>query len=346
MGKKVYIIYTGGTIGMIRTKYGYAPKKNYLEKKIKLVLRNNTQIIPNYDINEYSPLLDSSNISQKQWVKIAKDIEKNYFKYDGFVILHGTDTMAYTASSLSFMLENLGKPVIMTGSQIPLCEVRNDANENLITSMIIAGYWDIPEVCIYFGDKLYRGCRTVKNSADDLDAFCSPNYPPLANIGVNININENLILKKNKNNNIKVIEFGEHPIAILKIFPGIDVNVLENILKPPIKGLVLETFGSGNVPNIDSRLFSILKDAVNRGVIIVATTQCLRGKVHIGKYEAGKMLEKAGIISGNDMTTEAALAKLYYLFSKDLDVKEIKEIIQTNICGEMTENNISKFQLN
>ncbi len=335
MKKKVYIIYTGGTIGMMRTQHGYSPQKGYMQKELEAIGELKADIMPEYDIHEYSPLLDSSNITQEEWIKIAKDIENNYHEYDGFVVLHGTDTMAYTASALAFMLEGLGKPVVLTGSQIPLCEVRNDARENIITALQIAAGCDIPEVCLYFGGKLMRGCRSVKSSSDALDAFESPNFSLLAQAGVEIDTNYDLIIHTPLKN-LNVLEFGDYPIAAVKIFPGMQTDVLENILKAPLKGIVIEAFGVGNIPTRDKEISSILKEASNRGVVIVVCTQCLKGSANIGTYETSSGLVEAGAVSGYDMTVEAAVTKLYYLFSKGLSIEEIKKYMTENIRGELS----------
>lgn len=337
MKKKVYIIYTGGTIGMVRTEKGYAPQKGYMHQVLEAISELKTDIMPEYVIHEYDPLLDSSNISQKEWGKIAKDIEANYHKYDGFLVLHGTDTMAYTASALSFMLEGLGKSVVVTGSQIPLCEVRNDARENIITALQIAGGYNIPEVCLYFGGKLFRGCRSKKTSSDSLTAFRSPNFPALAEVGVDIEVDYTLI-KHNNDKKLNVIKFKEFPIAIVKIFPGIQADVLENILRPPLKGIIIEAFGVGNIPARDEKIRQVLKEASKRGVVIVVCTQCLEGDTRIGVYEASDVLVEVGAVSGADMTTEATLAKLYYLFSKSYDIEKIKRLIEESLRGELTKH--------
>lgn len=335
MRKRVYIAYTGGTIGMTPSAEGYAPAPGYLQKQMENMLELKSGLMPQYTINEYDPLLDSSNMTPHDWVAIARDIARNYHDYDGFVVLHGTDTMAYAASALSFMLEGLQKPVIFTGSQIPICEIRNDARDNLITAILIAGNYNIPEVCLYFGDRLFRGNRTVKVNADGLDAFDSPNFPPLGTVGIDIKINTGLI-NKVPQKEFAVHNFGDHSISALRLFPGISAQVVENILHPPLKGLVLETYGLGNIPDQNKELINALKRACEQGVVIVACTQSLRGTVDLGAYKAGSVLERIGVISGYDMTTEAALAKMYYLFSRGYSIEEIRRLMQENIRGELT----------
>src|SRR2546428_5371306 len=248
MRKRVYIAYTGGTIGMKRTRAGYSPEPGYLQRQMAAMPELRTSSIPAFTINEYTPLLDSSNMTPREWVKIARDIAANYRRYDGFVVLHGTDTMAYTASALPFMLSGLGKPVIITGSQIPLCEVRNDARENLITSLLIAANDAIPEVCLYFGGRLLRGCRAVKVSADGFAAFDSPNLPPLGTVGTDIEINWPLVRKGGRR--LRVEEFTSRAVvSALRLFPGISPDLVRNVLRPPLQGLVLETDGVGHGPD-------------------------------------------------------------------------------------------------
>jgi len=333
--KRVYIAYTGGTIGMTPSEEGYIPTPGYLKMQMENMLELKSGIMPEYTINEYNPLLDSANMTPDKWVAIAQDIADNYHQYDGFVVLHGTDTMAYTASALSFMLEGLNKPVIITGSQIPMCEIRNDARGNLITAILLAGNYHIPEVCLFFGDKLFRGNRTVKVSADQLDAFDSPNFPPLGTVGVDIKINYNLLHTAEKQE-IAIHKFTDHSIGILRVFPGISAQVVENILQPPLEGLILETYGVGNIPDNNKDLLAVLKRACEQGLVIAACTQSLRGTVDLGAYKAGSVLEKAGVISCFDMTTEAALTKMYYLFSRGFDLEQIRKMMQQNIRGELT----------
>lgn len=336
MRKKVYIAYTGGTIGMKSTGDGFVPASGYLEELMRNVPELKHDVMPDYQVHEYRPLLDSSNMTPDDWLNIANDIATHYTQYDGFVVLHGTDTMAYTASALPFMLTDLKKPVILTGAQIPLCEVRNDARKNLITALIIAANFEIPEVCLCFGNKLLRGNRAVKVDADGLDAFVSPNFPALGNLGVEIKINWDLVLPPAKTRKpLTVNAVNESRVAALRLFPGISIDIIENFLQPPIRGLILETYGSGNAPE-DPKLISALKTANDRGVVLVNCTQCLKGTVNMEDYATGAALAKAGVISGFDMTLEAALAKLSFLLSQNMSTAKIKKMMQTNMRGELT----------
>ena len=336
MRKKVYVAYTGGTIGMKSTPNGFVPAAGYLEQLMNRVPELQSDILPDYQICEYEPLQDSSNMRPADWLKIAQDIASHHDQFDGFVVLHGTDTMANTASALPFMLEGLRKPVVLTGAQIPLCKVRNDARENLITALLIAANYQIPEVCLCFGDQLLRGNRAVKVDADSFDAFASPNFPPLGTVGIEIKINWDLVLPPPKTRSpIKVTELKASRVASLRLFPGISAEIVKNFLQPPIGGLILETYGIGNAPR-DSELIAALKEATHRGVIIVNCTQCLKGTVNMEDYATGTSLANAGIISGLDMTTEAALAKLSFLLNQKLPVAKIKELMQTDLRGELT----------
>lgn len=335
MRKKVCIIHTGGTIGMAPTEKGYAPKIGFMEQELNEIIELSDPEMPTYDLVEYTPLLDSSNIAVKEWVKLAEDIYHRYEDYDGFVILHGTDTMAYTASALSFMLEGLAKPVILTGSQIPLGELRNDARNNLITAMILAGQGTIPEVALFFRNKLYRGNRVTKVSADDFIGFESPNYPPLVDAETRLVQNTPYIREMN-DSGLVLRPFGEQKIAVLKIFPGIRFRLFENILTPDLKGIVIEAFGAGNIPNSHGDLLSLLIKARKNGTVLVICTQCLRGSAILGHYESSRDLVDAGAISGYDMTVEAAVAKLYHLYSMGYDAKTVREKMTEDLRGEIS----------
>ncbi|MCB9419622.1 MAG: asparaginase [Ardenticatenaceae bacterium] len=337
MTKRVYIANTGGTIGMKKTANGYAPAPGHLAERMAQISTLTSPPMPKYDVHEYDPLLDSANMTPKDWLKIAQDIADRYDDYDGFVVLHGTDTMAYTASALSFMLEGLRKPVILTGSQIPLCEARNDARENLITAMIVAAEYPIPEVCLYFGDKLMRGCRTVKVNANSFDAFDSPNFPPLGKVGINIELNWGAIRPlPSLSTSLTINPLNGSRISAFRLFPGISAEIVRHVLRPPLKGLVLEAYGVGNGPDHDQDFLAALKEATQRGVIIVDCTQCFSGRVDLNDYATGNALAAAGVISGYDLTVEAALAKLFYLFSQDLPSETVKSLMQTDLRGELT----------
>ncbi|KGL73377.1 60 kDa lysophospholipase, partial [Tinamus guttatus] len=296
--------------------------------------KQNKRII--YTILELSPLLDSSNMTPEDWAKIARKLEEHYEKYDGFVILHGTDTMAYTASALSFMFENLGKTVVMTGSQVPLYELRNDGRANLLGALLFAGQFVIPEVCLYFYNKLYRGNRVTKVDAGSFNAFSSPNLPPLANAEVDIKINWDTVWRANTKKRFRVHTNMNRNVGLLRIFPGITAAAVKAFLQPPIEGIVLETYGSGNAPNNRADLLQELKKATEREVVILNCTQCLRGSVTT-VYATGQTLADVGIIPGGDMTPEAALAKLSYTLSKcELTWEEKRQMLSENLRGEMT----------
>lgn len=335
---RVYVAYTGGTIGMARTSDGYAPQAGYLAELMAAMPELRAPEMPDYTVYEYPTLLDSANMTPHHWRSIADDIARHYQAYDGFVVLHGTDTMAYTASALPFMLEGLAKPVILTGSQIPLCEVRSDARANLINALLIAGAGEIAEVCLCFGDKLLRGCRAQKLAADGLNAFDSPNYPPLGRLGIHIEIDHALARRPSPQApaQLNVQTLVNPPVAVLRLFPGITADLVRIMTQPPLRGLVLETYGVGNGPDRDTDFIDALAEATARGVVIVACTQCVRGAVDLHAYRAGSALAKAGVLSGHDMTTEAALAKMFYLFSRGLDTPAIRAAIGQDLRGELT----------
>ena len=274
MRKKILLIYTGGTIGMNRSEHGYAPEQGFLQKILEQIPLLYNDAMPLWELFEMDPLLDSSNMTVNEWNLIGSVIRDNYDSFDGFVILHGTDTMAYTASALSFSLENLAKPVIITGSQIPLFEVRNDGLDNLLTSMIIAAEGRVNEVALCFSDKLLRGNRATKVSTSDLLAFSSPNYPELAKIGTSILYNS-MIPPRRADKPFRVQTLGNVPIGIIKVFPGIQFRLFEEIMTDSLKGIVLETFGAGNIPGNADAILPIVRKAYENGTVLVICSQCL-----------------------------------------------------------------------
>lgn len=331
---KVLIIYTGGTIGMTLTDNGYMPNLERFHSQLSRMPEMEDAKMPSWEIIDMDPLLDSSNMTVDDWNSIGSIIAKCYDKYDGFVILHGTDTMAYTASALSFMLENLDKPVIITGSQIPIFEIRSDGKDNLIAALLIADSKLVNEVCIYFRGELLRGNRAIKYSADGLMAFKSPNYPPLAETGIDIIFNQSMLLQK-PHETFHFQKLKNVPIGVIKVFPGIQFDLFRGIMTESLKGVVIETFGAGNIPSSAKALLPIIESAFRNGTVVTVCTQCPQGTVHLGTYETSDALKKAGAVSGKDMTTEAAVAKLYYLFSKDYDTDTICRKMEMNLRGEM-----------
>ncbi len=335
----ILIIYTGGTIGMVRDK-----ETGSLHPVSGTELHEHIPMLRKLDYNiefySFDPLMDSSNMNPEHWVELVKVIEENYEKYDGFVVLHGSDTMAYTASALSFMLENLNKPVILTGSQLPLGMIRSDGRENLITAIEIAAAQEdetpvVPEVAVYFENKLLRGNRTIKYNAENFGAFRSGNYPPLAEVGIHIRFNHNFILKPNFKA-LKAHTNLDNNITILKLFPGISPeSVKAQLAVKGLKAVVLETYGTGNAMT-DKWFLDMIRKTVDKGIIVLNVTQCKAGSVIIGKYHTSQELGNIGVLSGHDITTESAVAKLMYLFGTGLSNPEIEKILQVSIRGEIT----------
>ncbi|MDF1677740.1 MAG: asparaginase [Legionellaceae bacterium] len=336
MKKKILILNTGGTISSVKTIAGYQPARGHVTKALRAIPAFSHADMPDYEVHEYEPLLDSSNLTCDDWNRIAGDIKKHYDTFDGFVIFHGTDTLAYTASALSFMLENLNKPVILTGSQIPLAEVRNDAVDNALTSIWLCTHAPIHEVCVYFNQHLLRGNRTQKVSSTRFDAFDSPNFPHLGEVGTTINLANGLLLPE-PTLPFRCQALRTAAIANFRLWPGISFDLLEALLNMPVEALVLETYGAGNAPNQSKRFLSLLEAASKRGIILVNKSQCVHGKVQMTQYATGHALKERGLLSGYDMTPEAIYCKLLYLFSKYDDADEIKRAMSQSLVGELSQ---------
>ncbi|MFH6602446.1 asparaginase [Maribacter algicola] len=336
----ILLIYTGGTIGMMKD-YETATLKPFDFRKLEKNIPELAQLDCHIDSISFKKPIDSSNMNIGHWVEIATIIEDHFESHDGFVVLHGSDTMSYTASALSFMLENLTKPVIFTGSQLPIGDLRTDAKENLITSIQIAalkksGRPVIQEVGLYFEYKLYRANRTTKINSEHFEAFASLNYPALAESGVHLKVHEANLYPKSDHKKLCVHKDLDNNVAILKFFPGLNESVLKSVLAiPGLKALVLETYGAGNAPT-DEWLLLELEKAIAKGLFIINVTQCSGGSVIMGQYETSQRLEKMQVINGKDITSEAAITKLMYLLGNGISPKLMKTIFETSLRGEMS----------
>jgi L-asparaginase len=337
---KILLVYTGGTIGMSKD-FATGALKAFNFDKLLQNIPEIEQLDCEIETFSFENPIDSSNMNPAMWTKIATIIEENYAVYDGFVVLHGSDTMSYSASALSFMLENLAKPVVFTGSQLPIGDLRTDAKENLITAIQIASLQEdgkpvIHEVCLYFEYKLYRGNRTSKVNAEHFRAFTAPNYPELVESGVHLKLNSHLFLPIKKDAKLIVHKNLDNHVAIIKMFPGMSEIVLSSILSTQgLRGIILETYGSGNAPTEDWFL-KLIEKAIQSGLQIVNVTQCSGGSVNMGQYETSTALKSLGVISGKDITTEAAITKLMYLLGHNIPQNEFKDVFETSLRGEIS----------
>ncbi len=345
--RRVLVLYTGGTIGMTQGPRGWVPAPGLLVRELRrsrafhvegepdLTLPTDIDgLVVRYTVREYPSLLDSANMGPADWVGIANDIAAHDAETDAFVVLHGTDTMAYTASALSFMLEGLSKPVIFTGSQIPFMRVRNDATANLLGALTLASRADIPEVGLYFRDSLLRGNRATKVDASGLDAFASGNLRPLARVGVDVTVDRDLVRPPGAGP-VRVVPITQPLVACFRWFPGLTPHTLDAMLQAPLQGVVLQTFGAGNAPDNQPELLRVLRKATDSGLVLTHVTQCLRGTVR-DDYAGGRALAEAGVVGGLDMTAEAALTKLMWLLSQPhLTRADVRRLFATDLRGEL-----------
>jgi L-asparaginase len=331
---RVCVAYTGGTIGMAPTPHGYAPSAGSLRELITSLVAEAGPELPEVEFVELDPPIDSSNATPETWSRIAETVFERRDQFDGFVILHGTDTMAYTASALSLLLPGFGKPVVVTGSQVPLCVARSDGRQNLIGSLQVAAQGDVREVCLLFGSKVLRGNRATKVDASGLEAFDSPSLPPLARLGVEIEVDRRIPAPAPAQP--QLLGCGRSHVAAISLFPGIEASVLENLCRPPLQGLVIEAYGAGNGPSDDPAFVSAIETATAAGVVVVIVTQCLHGTVSPGAYATGSAMLAAGAVPGYDLTSEAALTKLAVLLGEGLAPDEVRNLITTDLAGELT----------
>lgn len=334
-GKHIGLIYTGGTVGMTMTAQGYAPMKDFAGALSRL-LASAGDALPRFTLHEYAEPIDSTNATPQDWQNIGRDIAARYNDYDGFVVLHGTDTMAYTASALSFMLQGLRKPVIVTGSQIPLGAARSDAPQNLVTALQLAASDTICEVAIYFNQRLLRGNRATKVSTESMDAFDSLNYPYLADVGIHTRFNAAALLPRAHKECFELPEYGRQIVLPVRFVPGMPVGVVQAMLDLKPQALILQCYGAGNAPDRDPALFDMLARASDRGVVIAACSQSPHGEVSIGTYAAGAGMTAAGVVGTRDMSFEAVFTKLHHLLAIGMPADEVRKTLLRNLSGELS----------
>jgi len=334
MGDSVLVVNAGGTIGMVGTPHGYAPVPGALGPYLEWIVENSRGELAPITFLELDPPIDSANATPDSWRQIASILFQRRSDHAGFVVLHGTDTMAYTSSALSFLLPSFGKPVVVTGSQIPIARIRSDGRQNFIGALEVAADGGIPEVTLLFGDTLLRGNRAMKVDASGLDAFDSPRFPPLADIGIGIGVNRQAVRAGEGDPRLTAGKLGN--VASVRLFPGFSASILANICQPPLQGLVIEAYGAGNGPSEDREFLAAIESATAAGVVVVIVTQCVRGSVQPGAYATGSALIRAGAVPGFDMTCEAALTKLAVLLGEGHDARTIAELMQQDLAGELT----------
>ena len=334
MGDSVLVVNAGGTIGMVGTPHGYVPVPGGLGPYLEWIVENSRGELAPITFLELDPPIDSANATPDSWRQIASILFQRRSDHAGFVVLHGTDTMAYTSSALSFLLPSFGKPVVVTGSQIPIARIRSDGRQNFIGALEVAADGGIPEVTLLFGETLLRGNRAMKVDASGLDAFDSPRFPPLADIGIGIVVNHQAVRAGEGDPRLTAGELGN--VASVRLFPGFSASILANICQPPLQGLVIEAYGAGNGPSEDREFLAAIESATAAGVVVVIVTQCVRGSVQPGAYATGSALIRAGAVPGFDMTCEAALTKLAVLLGEGHDASTVAELMQQDLAGELT----------
>jgi L-asparaginase len=334
MGDSVFVLHTGGTIGMVPTAAGHAPIADALGPYLDWIVANSGGELPPISFLELDPPIDSANATPEDWCTIARTLYERRANHAGFVVLHGTDTMAYTSSALSFLLPGFGKPVVVTGSQIPITRIRSDGRQNFIGALQVATRSELHEITLLFGEVLLRGNRATKMDASGLDAFDSPRFPPLAEIGIDIVVRRELVRPPDENSRLTAGTLGH--VAAMRLFPGFSASILANLCQPPLQGLVIEAYGAGNGPSEDRDFLAAIETATSQGIVVVVVTQCVRGSVQPGAYATGSALINAGAVPGYDMTPEAALTKLAVLLGQDFSRATVERLMQQDIAGELS----------